>query len=313
MKLYDAIDSFSAYLINERNYSKHTLLNYLRDLHDLYKYISDVLGYKSAKLELEYIDNDTLKAFIGSFVKNTDRKYSKRTISRKISTLKSFYRFLNRKSLFKDNPAKNLVFPKLSKNLPYVVDEGSINKLLNSQIFENSFDGLRAKAIIELLYGCGIRLNELINLKERDIDFNNYSIKVLGKGRKERILPIGLLALNSIREYLNTRQKYFKKKGKIYDDTVIFNASNGKKLYPAMVNRLTEKYVSLYSEIKKKSPHVLRHSFATHLLDRGADIRAVKELLGHASLSATQIYTHVSVERLKKVYQKAHPKAVINN
>jgi integrase/recombinase XerC len=283
----------------------------MHDLHSLYKYIANELGYKSAKIELEFIDSDTLKGFIGSFIKNPELKFSKRTISRKISTLKSFYKYLNRKGIFNSNPAKNLVFPKLAKNLPTVIDEYSINTLLNSDIFKFDFEGRRDKAIMELLYGCGIRLAELINIKVQDIDFNKSTIKVSGKGRKERIIPVGLLALNTVREYMNLRSLYFARLKKSYDTSVLFNASNGKKLYTALVNRITDKYISGYSELKKKSPHILRHSFATHLLDRGADIRAVKELLGHASLSTTQVYTHVSVERLKKVYQKAHPKANI--
>jgi integrase/recombinase XerC len=162
---------------------------------------------------------------------------------------------------------------------------------------------------MELLYGSGIRLNELINLSEDRIDFDNCVIKVKGKGRKERVIPAGLIAIGAVSDYLLKREKYFEEKGNDYDRSVIFNAKNGKKLYPALLNRITEKYISRVSESKKKSPHVLRHSFATHLLNHGADILAVKDLLGHSSLSTTQVYTHVSVDRLKNVYKKAHPKA----
>ena len=308
MNLIHAIDKFSSYLINEKNYSKHTLMNYIKDLNDLYSFIAKSLEDSKPKIELQYIDEATLKSFIAGFVMNREVKYSKRTISRKISTLKSFYKFLNRKKLYADNPSRNLVFPKLGKNLPTVLEETSLTGLLNSKTFSNDIWGVRDKAIIELLYSSGIRLNELINLTIDKVDMDNFTIRVKGKGRKERIIPVGPVAIGVIAEYLDKREAYFTEKGTPYDSGVIFNAKNGKKLYPALMNRITQKYISGISELKKKSPHVLRHSFATHLLDHGADIRAVKDLLGHSSLSTTQVYTHVSVERLKKVYQKAHPK-----
>lgn len=308
MNLIHAIDKFSAYLINEKNYSKHTLMNYIKDLNDLYSYIAKSQEDSKPKIELQYIDEATLKGFIAGFVMNREVKYSKRTISRKISTLKSFYKFLNRKKLYIENPSRNLVFPKLGRNLPTVLEETSLTGLLNSDTFSNDIWGVRDKAIIELLYSSGIRLNELINLTIDKVDMDNFTIRVKGKGRKERIIPVGPVAIGVIAEYLDKREVYFAEKGTPYDNGVIFNAKNGKKLYPALMNRITTKYISGISELKKKSPHVLRHSFATHLLDHGADIRAVKDLLGHSSLSTTQVYTHVSVERLKKVYQKAHPK-----
>ncbi len=309
MNLISAIDKFSSYLLDEKNYSKHTLLNYIRDLNDLYRFIAKKIEDKGSKIELKYIDEQTLKEFIASFVRDSETKYSKRTISRKISTLKSFYKFLNRKKIFDSNPARNLIFPKLGRSLPTVLDERSISNMLDLGYFEKDIWGIRDKAIMELLYSSGIRLNELINLSKENVDFKNNVIKVRGKGRKERVIPIGLPAIGAIITYLEKREEYFDEKEADYDRSVIFNAKNGKKLYPALLNRIAEKYISKVSEIKKKSPHVLRHSFATHMLNHGADIRAVKDLLGHASLSTTQIYTHVSVERLKEVYEKSHPKA----
>ncbi|HLG31384.1 MAG TPA: tyrosine-type recombinase/integrase, partial [Candidatus Brocadiales bacterium] len=195
--------------------------------------------------------------------------------------------------------------------LPQVVDEISLKELLDSKkLFSDDVWGQRDRAIMELLYSSGIRISELINLTIDKIDFGKEpTIRVKGKGRKERIIPVGKIAIGAISAYLEKRDIYFAEKGVDYDNGVIFNAKNGKKLYPALLNRMTNGYISKISEIKKKSPHVLRHSFATHLLNHGADIRAVKDLLGHSSLSTTQIYTHVSVDRLKSVYQKAHPKA----
>ena len=309
MNLISAIDKFSSYLLDEKNYSKHTLLNYIRDLNDLYRFIAKKIEDKGSKIELKYIDEQTLKEFIASFVRSSEVKYSKRTISRKISTLKSFYKFLNRKKIFDSNPARNLIFPKLGRSLPTVIDERSMSNMLDLDYFGKDIWGIRDKAIMQLLYSSGIRLNELINLSKENVDFKNNVIKVRGKGRKERIIPIGLPAIGAIITYLEKREEYFDEKEADYDRSVIFNAKNGKRLYPALLNRIAEKYISKVSEIKKKSPHVLRHSFATHMLNHGADIRAVKDLLGHASLSTTQIYTHVSVERLKQVYEKAHPKA----
>lgn len=308
MNLISAIDKFSSYLLNEKNYSKNTLLNYVRDLNDLFSFIARRIEDRGAKIELKYIDEQTLKEFIASFVLNSDAKYSKRTISRKISALKSFYKFLNRKKLYSANPARNLIFPKLPKNLPAVVDENALANLFDLEYFSKDVWGLRDRAVLELLYSTGIRLNELVNLSIDKFDEKNLIIKVRGKGRKERIIPIGVPAVGAIIAYLEKREKYFEEKQIDYDGEVIFNAKNGKKLYPALVNRIAGKYISKVSEIKKKSPHVLRHSFATHMLNHGADIRAVKDLLGHTSLSTTQIYTHISVERLKEVYKTAHPK-----
>jgi integrase/recombinase XerC len=308
MNLITAIDKFSAYLINEKNYSRHTLLNYIKDLNDLYSHIAKSAEDTKSKIELKYIDEETLKKFISGFVLSKEFKYSRRTISRKISTLKSFYKFLNRKKLYSENPSRNLIFPKLPRNLPSVIDENSLTGFLDSKLFKDDIWGVRDRAIIELFYASGIRLSELINLTIDNVDIDNNVIKVRGKGRKERIIPVGPLAIGAISAFLNKRDEYFTRRAVEYDSGVVFNAKNGKKLYPALLNRITNEYISMISEVKKKSPHVLRHSFATHLLNHGADIRAVKDLLGHSSLSTTQIYTHVSVDRLKKVYEKAHPK-----
>lgn len=309
MTLITAINKFSEYLINEKNYSKHTVINYMRDLNDFYTFIATTMNNEIIKIELKYIDKEVFQEFIASFYTNKQKKYSKKSISRKISTLKSFYKFLNRKEIIDTNPAKCLRFPKLEKNLPKVINEKVINDLLNSKYFENNEFGSRDKAIFELLYSTGIRLNELVNLKNENIDFNKGEIRVIGKGRKERIIPVGETARKMILNYLNQRDEYFSKKGCSIDDSIVFHSKNGKKLYPALVNRIIAKYLDIVSDVNQKSPHVLRHTFATHLLNKGADIRSVKDLLGHSSLSTTQVYTHVSVDRLKSIYKKSHPKA----
>ncbi len=309
MTLLTAIDKFASYLINERNYSNHTVISYTRDLNDVYRFIAKNLDSSSAQVDLEFVDEETLKSFIASLVLNTENRASKKTIARKVSTLKSFYKFLLRKKLHDKNPSKKLIYPKLDKMLPYVIEENGMVSLLNSNKFPDDFNGRMERAIIELLYSTGIRLSELVNLKTGDVDFQKCLLKVLGKGRKERIVPVGKIAAGSITSYIEKKEEYFSDKGIDYDSEFVFNTMKGKKLYSALLNRLTNKYLSIISEQKKKSPHVLRHTFATHLLNHGADIRAVKELLGHSSLSSTQIYTHVSVDRLKKVYEKSHPKA----
>lgn len=307
MNLLKAIDKFSDYLINEKNYSRHTLMNYVKDLDDLYKFLADKPD--NVKIDVRRIDADDLKSFVAGYVQNQERKYSRRTVSRKISTLKSFYKFLNRKKYLDSNPAKKLIFPKLSRNLPAVLDERTINTLLESKEFSGHVLGLRDRAILELFYSCGLRLSELINLKPEQIDFKRNLVKVKGKGSKERIVPVGLHAIQAIQTYLLRRESYYKEKKVFPEFEFVFLAKNAKRMYPALVNRIVNKYLARVTESKKKSPHVIRHTFATHLMNRGADIRAVKDLLGHASLSTTQIYTHVSVDRLRKVYEKAHPKA----
>ena len=228
MNLLSAIDKFSAYLINEKNYSGNTLMGYVRDLNDLYKFIASGLEDSASKIELQYIDEQTLKNFIGSLVLHSEPKYSKQTISRKISTLKSFYKFLNRKKIYSENPSRNLIFPKLSRNLPTVLDEKAINELLDSSLFAGDIWGIRDRAIIELFYCSGIRLSELINLNPDNIDFKNCTIKVRGKGRKERIIPVGNIAAGSIAAYLDKRDEHFGERGMDYDSNVVFNGKNGR-------------------------------------------------------------------------------------
>lgn len=308
MKLTDAIKRFINYLISEKNYSKNTIIGYSNDLHELYSFIARKLETENPGIVLEFIDELTLKDFLASFIRNSDHEYSRKTIARKISTLKSFYKYLNRKKLFEGNPASALVFPKLQKNLPHTIEEKKITELLDSNFFADDLWGLRDRAIIELFYSSGIRLSELASLTVDNIDLSGCIIKVRGKGKKERILPIGKSSAQAIAIYLNSRDKYFKSKNISFDESVVFNSKNGKKTYPALLNRITSRYLSRISESTKKSPHVLRHSFATHMMNRGADLRALKELLGHSSLSTTQIYTHVSTDRLKSVYKKAHPR-----
>ena len=289
------VRSFLEYLEIERNYSAHTILSYETDLTRFIQFL------QREKIEsFDKVHKESLRTFIGSLL---DDGFSQRSVSRKIATLRSFFKFLRRNKIVEGNPALVLINPKVGKRLPVFLDEQSMSQLLSSP------EKKRDKAILELFYSTGIRLSELINLNINDLKQDAGLIKVKGKGRKERILPVGRTAIEVVNEYLISRKDLQSGIRRISEERPLFITENGKRLYPQAVGRMVRKYIGSVSEIEKKSPHVLRHSFATHLLNRGADLRAVKELLGHESLSTTQVYTHVSSARMKKVYESAHPKA----
>lgn len=303
------LTEFSEYLKVTKNYSSHTIISYQNDLRQLCEYIfksenKSVFNYKEEIIDFGKIDLVFLKSFIADLSDPLAgrRNYTKKSISRKISVLKSFYKYLLRKKYIAKNYASSLIFPKLTKKLPSFLTEGEINKLLDEKYISDL--SILDKAVIELFYSTGIRLSELINLKIDKINFNNRTLTVFGKGSKERIVPFGAEADKAIKNYLVIRDIC-----NINNEKYLFLNNAGKKLYPMKVNRLIKKNLSLVTDLKKKSPHVLRHTFATHLIDKGADIRAVKDLLGHESLSTTQIYTHITPERLKKVYKQSHPRA----
>ena len=282
------IEKFISYLEIEKNYSIHTVLNYKLDLRDFERFLED----KS----LESIEYITLRKFLASL---KSKNLKSRTLARKISTLKSFYRFLCREGYLKSNPTLLLSSPKLDKHLPNFLTENEMTKLIESPKQDNLL-GRRDRAILETLYSTGMRVSELVGLNVETIDFIGGIVKVLGKGKKERLLPIGKTALLAIRAYLDMRDKQRKE---------LFLNKNYIRLTDRGIRNILNKYIRITSLKQHISPHALRHSFATHLLNRGADLRSVQELLGHVNLSTTQIYTHLSTERLKAVYEKAHPHA----
>ena len=282
------IDKYLTYLEIEKNYSPHTLLNYKIDLVEFFQF----LGPK----ELEKVDYLFLRRYLASL---KERKLKPRSMARKISSLRSFYKFLNREGYLKDNPAALLMTPKLDKPLPKFLSVDEMKVFIESPQTDTEA-GLRDRAILETLYSTGIRVSELVGLNVDTMDLIGSIAKVAGKGKKERLVPVGNKATQAIRNYLNKRRGQAQ---------ALFLNKNGKRLTVRGVYNITDKYIKQVSATKNISPHVLRHSFATHMLDRGADLRSVQELLGHVSLSTTQIYTHVSTERLKKVYDKAHPRA----
>jgi integrase/recombinase XerC len=228
-----------------------------------------------------------------------EKGISPRTVNRKISTLKTYFKFLIREGIIHESPMSKVVSPKSKKRLPLFVEENQIESLLNEVEFDDGFIGERNKLIIELFYVTGIRLSELINIKTLDINFDNNLIKVLGKRNKERLIPLSDRVLKELRVFI---EKY-----KICN--YLFTNLGGTKVYTKLVYRVVNRYIGKISSINKKSPHILRHTFATHMLNNGADINAIKELLGHANLSATQVYTHNTIEKLKSVYKQAHPRA----
>jgi tyrosine recombinase XerC len=286
------IDKFINYLKIEKNVSGHTIINYTIDL----KAFSLFLG----EAEIDSVDHLALRRFLAEL---RGKNYSKRTIARKLASLRSFFKFLYREGHIKANPIAAISSPKLDKKLPKFLDVGKVTKLILSPDVKTE-SGLRDRAILETLYSCGIRVSELVGLDIDDIDFISGVIKVLGKGRTERMVPIGDTALLSIRKYTAGKLQ-----GRAKGRRAVFLNSRGGRLTDRSVRRVIDKHIHACSIEEKISPHSLRHSFATHLLDKGADLRSVQELLGHMNLSTTQIYTHVTMERLKNVYDKAHPRA----
>lgn len=286
MKRY--IEKFIRYLEIEKNYSLHTILNYRLDLENFNKFLGD--------LAIENVDYLTLRKYLAVI---KEKNLSVRSIARHLSTLRSFFRFLSREGYIKINPTVSLQSLKQEKHLPLFLTEEEASRLIEAAVPKDE-RGLRDRAILETFYSTGMRISELVGLDTEDLDFIGGIVKVMGKGRKERLVPIGEQALSTIRAYLEKRKKT--------EDALFLNKS-GRRITARGVRNIVKKYVKITSIRQGVSAHTFRHSFATHLLNRGADLRSVQELLGHVNLSTTQIYTHLTTERLKSVYDKAHPRA----
>ena len=235
-----------------------------------------------------------------------DNKISGRSVNRKLSSLKTFFRYLRKNNLVTANPMLKILPPKTNKALPEFVSNEQMNLLLDDVNFEEGFEGKRDRLIIEMFYFTGIRLAELVGLTNADVDLEKKQIKVLGKRNKERIIPFGNILERSIVAYISEREKMT---GTVRAEQAFFTTKKGLKIYKKLVYRVVNSYLSKVSTLKKKSPHILRHTFATHMLNNGADLNAIKELLGHANLSATQVYTHNTIDKLKSIYNQAHPRA----
>ena len=286
------IDKFINYLKVEKNASANTITNYRVDL----KSFGAFLGERN----IGGVDHLTLRRFLAEM---RQKNYSKRTRARKLAVFRSFFKFLYREGHIKTNPISAVSTPKLDKVLPKFLDVEKMLKLVQSPPADK-ISGLRDRAVLETLYSTGIRVSELVGLDVDDVDFISGVIKVMGKGSREMIVPIGEPALAAMRRYIDKRGM-----DKVRDKDAVFLNKSGRRLTDRSIRRIVDKHIRSLSVSEKISPHSLRHSFATHLLDRGADLRSVQELLGHMNLSTTQIYTHVTMERLKSVYDKAHPRA----
>ena len=286
-------NKFIKYLSSEKRFSEHTIKSYDTDLK---QFTSFLLSEFQIIDEINEISFQIIRTWIASLL---EKGINPRSVNRKISTLKTYFKFLIREGVLIENPITKVVAPKSKKRLPVFIEEDQIASLLNEVQFEKGFVGQRNKLIIELFYVTGIRLSELINIKISDVDLNKQSIKVLGKRNKERIIPLSSNVVNDLNIFIENNQK----------NKYLFTNLEGEKLYNKLVYRLVNKYIGKISSVNKKSPHILRHTFATHMLNNGADINAIKELLGHANLSATQVYTHNTIEKLKTVYKQAHPRA----
>lgn len=295
------LDSFLQYLQYEKRYAYHTLAAYRRDLEQLSSFLSQL----PEKLTLEEATSSAIRAWL---ISQLEQGISARTINRKMSTCKSFYRFAEKKGAVVINPMLRVTAPKMKKQLPAYVEAKPMAYLLEIMAADQSFVGLRNRLVIELLYATGMRRAELIGLQEGDIDFNASTLRVLGKGNKERLLPIAPAMSKLLITYMEARQTYLHELGcPVITDLLV--TEKGKPLYPKLVYTIVQEALEKVTTQDKKSPHVLRHSFATQMLNAGADLNAIKELLGHASLAATQVYTHNEIEVLKEEYRQAHPRA----
>ena len=292
------LKSFITYLTHEKRYSQHTITSYQIDLDQFEAYI--LAEFEFSFLEIKHAQ---LRSYMVYLMETGN---SETTINRKISALRSFYKFLLKEGKIDQNPTVLIKAPKIPKRLPVFVDAQKMDHLLDSEhYFDASFPSVRDHLVIELLFGTGMRLAELLQLKDTDIDIYSATIKVLGKRNKERIIPINKQLINQLNTYIE------QKKLQNFDNNllILIVTNTGAAAYPKLIYRIVTSYLNHVSTHEKKSPHVLRHSYATSLLNAGADLNAIKELLGHSSLAATQVYTHNSIERLKTIYKQAHPKA----
>jgi integrase/recombinase XerC len=298
---------FIDYIQYEKRYSPHTVTAYQNDLDQFFSF----LNVQYTIDDIRDVTHPMIRSWLARLI---EEQTSPRSVNRKLSTLKSFYKFLIKEGVLTVNPMRRIISLKTSKALPVFVEKEKMEILFEKTDFGSGFPAIRDRMILEILYATGMRLSELINLKEPDIDFHQSELKVLGKRNKERLIPFSNKFGELLKTYLREKKSWLEE-AEVQrpivskDDLWIIILNNGKKAYPRFIYSTVTKYLSQVTTLQKTSPHVLRHTFATHLLNNGAELNAVKELLGHASLSATQVYTHNTIEKLKKIYKQAHPKA----
>lgn len=289
-------ESFLKYLKYEKRYSDLTLVAYKKDLDQFEEFFVKTVG----DFDVLRIDDKLVRFWV---VEMMESGLTPRTVAKKAAALKSFYKYLLREGFITDSRLNNVILPKIRKKLPFFVKQKEMHQLLDEVDFGSDFEGVRDHLVISMFYGTGVRLSELLNLKNVDVDQSECMIKVLGKRNKERIIPYPKTINPLIGQYLEVRKQTVEKKNEFF-----FLTAKGEKVYEKLFYRIVNKNLSKVTTVDKRSPHVLRHTFATHMLDNGADLNAVKELLGHANLSATQVYTHTSLDKIKKVYKQAHPR-----
>lgn len=297
LKIYPQVYTFLDHLKFEKRYSQNTIISYQNDLEQFFTYL------------ISQFDGPTVEQITALWVRSwlaelKGDDLSAKSINRKISSLKSFFKYQMKSGVLQQTPMTTVVSPKISKRLPSFVEEKDMEALLKFGVFDDDWNGRTEKLVLALFYNTGMRLSELINLKESQVDLSYQQVKVLGKGNKERIIPVSKEMMTDLQGYLAEKHKNF---GTAISN--VFLGGKGKPLQPRSIYTFVNKHLSEFTTIHKKSPHILRHSFATHLMNNGADLNAIKELLGHSSLAATQIYTHNTIENLKEIYKKAHPKA----
>jgi integrase/recombinase XerC len=293
---YPQLPAFLDYLKFEKRYSQHTLISYQNDLAQFFAYLV-------SQFDAPPVDKITAMYIRSWLAELKEDKISSKTINRKISSLRSFFKYQMKTGGLKQTPMTTVTAPRVSKRLPVFVEQKDMATLFNHVEFTDDWKGRTERLVLQLFYNTGMRLSELINLKESQLDPSHSQVKVLGKGNKERIIPISKELVKELQEYI--KDKPIREPGTVN----IFITEKGKPLQPRAVYSFVKKQLGAVTTVEKKSPHILRHSFATHLMNNGADLNAVKELLGHSSLAATQIYTHNTIEKLKEVFKKAHPKA----
>lgn len=289
---------FLKYLQVERNYSVQTIRAYGDDLRQFFSFC----GVEPSPDQLILINHRSIRAWLSQLLSSN---HSARSVNRKMSSLRSFYKFLIQSGVVQKNPMNKVLAPKMSRKMPYFLTTAETDKLLDTVQFPEGFIGLRDLLVMELFYFTGIRVSELANLKVSDFNLPGNTVKIFGKGSKERLVPLHPELKPLLTQYIDLKEELFPAQ----QMSSLIVSSSGRSAYPQLLYRIVNKYLSMVTSLEKKSPHVLRHTFATHLLNQGADINAIKELLGHASLSATQVYTHTSVEKLRNAYNQAHPRA----
>lgn len=291
-------ERFIDYLRYEKNYSSQTEISYLNDIIQFEKFVK----LKDDNLSLIKVDSNIVRIWISSLI---EQGFKASTVNRKLSSLKTFYRYLNKSGFIKKSPVEYVSGPKLNTKIPSFVSERQMDEILDDATnFSDDFVGIRNQLLIDFLYLTGMRRAELISLKDNDIDFSSCTIRVTGKGNKQRLIPFSDLTMVKLEKYIRIRNKEIENKS-----SFLFVKEDGNAMYPKLVYKIINNHLNSISTLSKKSPHVLRHSFATAMLNNGAEINSIKELMGHTSLSSTQIYTHVTFEEMKKTYQNAHPRA----